>query len=444
MEEPALRRAVIAFALILAGVGVLFSAAPAWAEGEGVQGTLRLDGEPVAGVTINVFTEGGAPIGTATSAEDGTWSVPVPGPGVYRVELDQSTLPPGVVVRNNRPTLTPTVHPSLVANVLFPLGTGATGPPDPGETGGPPVQPPGEGTSGGLARLEQAARLFYSGIHFGLIIALAALGLSLIFGTTGLTNFAHGELVTFGAVIGYLINVVMGLPVLWAAVLAVALGAAFGYAQDRAFWSWLRRRGTGLIAMMIISIGVAMMLRFSYLFFIGGETRRYTEYVIQNPIEIGPLAIVPRTLISDAIALVVLVMVSLALVFTRLGKATRAVADNPSLAAASGVPVNRVVRLVWAMGSALAALAGIIFAIDQGVVFSLGEEILLLIFAAVVLGGLGTAFGALFGALIIGVFIQLSTLWIPTELKYVGALAVLIVILLVRPQGLLGQRERIG
>jgi branched-chain amino acid transport system permease protein len=206
----------------------------------------------------------------------------------------------------------------------------------------------------------------------------------------------------------------------------------------------MRQRGTGLIAMMIISIGVALILRFSYLFFMGGATRRYSEYVIQTPIQIGPLSLVPRTLISDAVALVVLVAVSLALIFTRMGKATRAVADNPSLAAASGVPVNFVVRLVWAVGAGLAALAGVIFAIDQGVVYSMGDEILLLIFAAVVLGGLGTAFGALFGALIIGLFIQLSTLWIPTELKFVGALAVLILILLVRPQGLLGQRERIG
>src|SRR5690606_31430953 len=125
---------------------------------------------------------------------------------------------------------------------------------------------------------------------------------------------------------------------------------------------------------------------------------------------------------TDAIALVVLVVVSLGLVFTRLGTATRAVADNPSLAASSGVPVDRIVRLVWAVGGALAALAGVILAVDQGVVYQLGLEILLLIFSAVILGGLGTAFGALIGALIIGLFIQLSTLWVPAELKYLGAL----------------------
>jgi branched-chain amino acid transport system permease protein len=320
-------------------------------------------------------------------------------------------------------------------------------PPDPGETGGPgPEQPPppDEGTTNHPGQGERLAFIVYGGLHFGLIIALAALGLSLIFGTTGLTNFAHGELVTFGAIMGFLFNVGLGLPVLWAAVAAIAMGAAFGYVQDRFFWSWLRSRGMGLIAMMIVSIGLALMLRFAFLYFVGGETRRYSEFVIQEPLLIGPLIVTPKSLVSGAIALVVLVGVSLALVYTRLGTATRAVADNPALAASSGIPVNQIIRLVWAVGGALAALAGVILAVEQGVDYQLGQTILLVIFAAVVLGGLGTAFGALLGSLIIGLFIEFSTLVIPNELKYVGALAVLVVILLVRPQGLLGQRERIG
>lgn len=445
-----MRRAVAAFVTILAGV--LLFAGPAWAEeaaGEAVQGTLRFEDQPVAGVSISVYTEDGDLIETVESGADGTWRVDLPGPGIYRVDLDESTLPPGVVVRNGRPSLSPEVFAGNTRNVLFPLGTGVTEP-SPGETTGqtPGATPgpggqPSPGTSS-PSRFSQVANLAYSGLHFGLIIALAALGLSLVFGTTGLTNFAHGELVTFGAIMAFLFNVGFGLPLLWAAVIAVALGAVFGWVQDRFFWSWLRRRGTGLIAMMIVSIGVALMLRFLYLYFIGGETRRYSEYVIQQPYVFGPLTVTPKSLVSGAIALAVLVLVSLALVFTRLGTATRAVADNPSLAASSGIPVNRIVRLVWSVGAALAALAGVILAVEQGVTYQLGLEILLLIFSAVVLGGLGTAFGALFGGVIIGLFIQLSTLWIPAELKYVGALAALIVILLVRPQGLLGRRERIG
>jgi branched-chain amino acid transport system permease protein len=129
---------------------------------------------------------------------------------------------------------------------------------------------------------------------------------------------------------------------------------------------------------------------------------------------------------------------------TRIGKATRAVADNPALAAASGLDVERVIRIVWVSGSALAGLAGVLLGIAQQVNFQMGLQILLLIFAAVTLGGLGTAFGALVGSIIVGLFVEMSTLVIPAELKTVGALAILIVILLVRPQGILGRAQRVG
>jgi branched-chain amino acid transport system permease protein len=129
---------------------------------------------------------------------------------------------------------------------------------------------------------------------------------------------------------------------------------------------------------------------------------------------------------------------------SKLGKASRAVADNPALAAASGIDVERVINVVWILGAVLAGYAGVMMGLNQGVQFIMGSDTLLLIFAAVTLGGLGTAFGAIVGSMIVGLFIQLSTLIIPTELKYVGALAVLIIILLVRPQGIMGRKERIG
>jgi branched-chain amino acid transport system permease protein len=145
-----------------------------------------------------------------------------------------------------------------------------------------------------------------------------------------------------------------------------------------------------------------------------------------------------------AICIIVLALVALALVRTRIGKATRAVSDNPALASASGIDVDRVVTAVWIVGTALAALSGVMFGLVQQVDYLLGFRVLLLVFAAVVLGGLGTAWGAMVGALIVGVFVEVSTLIIPSELKYAGVLAVLILILLVRPQGILGRRERIG
>jgi branched-chain amino acid transport system permease protein len=231
--------------------------------------------------------------------------------------------------------------------------------------------------------------------------------------------------------------------------LAVAFGVLFGYLQDRFFWGWLRRRSTGVIAMMIISIGVALLLRNVYLYFIGPGRQLYDQYAVQRPDQFGPLSVPIKTVITDGIALVVLVAVALALVLTRLGKAIRAVADSPSLAAASGINVDRVIRLVWATGAGLAALSGVFLAMHESVNYLMGFQMLLLIFAAVVVGGLGTAFGAVAGGLIVGLLVQVSAMfladwWGATELKYVVALALLIVVLLVRPQGLLGRRIRIG
>jgi len=149
-------------------------------------------------------------------------------------------------------------------------------------------------------------------------------------------------------------------------------------------------------------------------------------------------------LISIGIALVVLLVVGVMLQRTRLGKAMRAVADNADLAASSGIDVERVISLVWFFGAALAALGGVLYGISEQVSFQMGFTLLLLMFAGITLGGLGTAFGALVGSFVVGVFVQVSTLFISSELQNVGALAVLVVVLLVRPQGILGASERIG
>jgi branched-chain amino acid transport system permease protein len=148
--------------------------------------------------------------------------------------------------------------------------------------------------------------------------------------------------------------------------------------------------------------------------------------------------------VTTIFGIIFIVLATLWLLKTRMGKASRAVSDNPALASASGIDVQKVIRAVWILGAALATYAGVIITVNQGVSFLMGQDMLLLIFAAVTLGGLGTANGALVGSLIIGLFVQLSTLFIPTELKYVGALIVLIIILIVRPQGILGKKERIG
>ncbi|WP_442922549.1 ABC transporter permease subunit, partial [Microbacterium sp. Leaf351] len=133
------------------------------------------------------------------------------------------------------------------------------------------------------------------------------------------------------------------------------------------------------------------------------------------------------------------------LMYTRFGRATRAVSDNPALASASGIDVDRVIRGVWIMGSGLAGLAGVLLGLVlNGVNWQTGGQLLLLLFAAVTLGGLGTAFGAFAGAMVIGLIVELTNIWLPGDLKYATALALLIIILLFRPQGIFGRRERIG
>jgi branched-chain amino acid transport system permease protein len=140
----------------------------------------------------------------------------------------------------------------------------------------------------------------------------------------------------------------------------------------------------------------------------------------------------------------VLVGIGAALSRTRVGKAMRAVSDNRDLAESSGIDVEQVIRYVWIVGSALAGLGGVLFGLTENINWEMGFRLLLLMFAGVTLGGLGTAYGALLGSIIAGVFIQMSTLVIPGDMKNVGALMALIIILLVRPQGLLGRAERIG
>ena len=290
----------------------------------------------------------------------------------------------------------------------------------------------------------RALQLALDGVLFGLIIALAAIGLSLIFGTTGLTNFSHGELVTLGALVAYFFNAILHLPFILAAALSVLVCGVLGGIQDRLLWRKLRKRGTGLIAMLVVSIGFGILLRYVFLFFFGGATRQFDAYGGQAGIQVGPVVITPKAAIGAVVAIVFLLATAFWLLRSRSGKASRAISDNPALASASGIDVERVINQVWIFGAALAALAGILYSLNNGVSWIEGFQLLLLVFAGVTLGGLGTAFGAIIGSLIVGVMIQVSTVFVPPELKNVGALVILIVILLIRPQGILGRRERVG
>jgi branched-chain amino acid transport system permease protein len=273
---------------------------------------------------------------------------------------------------------------------------------------------------------------------------MAVVGLSLILGTTVLTNFAHGVIVTGGALIAWFLNSTIGMPLLIAAPLAMLLTGIAGGMLEKGLWRPLRKRRTGLIAMLVVSIGLALGVRYVYQYIFGGRTRPFVDYNLQIEDRYGPIGATPKELWSIIIALIVLVGVAVLLQRTRMGKAMRAVADNPELASASGIDVDRIILLVWVFGSALACLGGVLLGLAEQVSWEMGARLLLLMFAGITLGGLGTAYGALVGSVVVGLFVELSTLFIPTELKNAGALAVLIIVLLVRPQGILGRAERIG
>lgn len=423
-----------------------------------VNGTIRTaDQQPAVGVVIDVEGPGGTV--QATTDAEGRWTAPVTEAGDYTVTVDTSTLPAGEALRDpasNPRTVTVALGSS--AGALFPLGApgdGGSGGSDGGSTAEPgddssaPAAdgevgaPVGSSDSGGFSwgRLAQQAS---SGLVFGVLLALAAVGLSLIYGTTGLSNFAHGEQVTLGAIIAYLAVQSWGLPLIVAGVIAVAVGAASGWLQDAGIWNPLRKRRVGTTQQMIVTIGLSMALQYTYQFFFGGGALRI---VTTNPtmVTLGPVRISTTSLWSLVIAVVVLAGVAYFLLRTRVGRATRAVSDNPALAAASGITVSRIVRIVWVLGAALAALGGVLMGLYLNATsWNMGGALLLLMFAAVTLGGLGQAFGALAGSIVIGLVVEMSNLVIPSDMRYAGALLILILVLLLRPQGILGRAERIG
>jgi branched-chain amino acid transport system permease protein len=409
--------------LLFAGGVAALTPGTASAEGETLLGTLQTrGGGPIADVEVTVATSDGDEIETVTTDEEGRWEVELPGPGEYTVTLDTEGLPEGITLRGEE-TRTVTVDTNRRQGVIFALDNAASG------GGGGPVR---------------SVQLLVDGIRFGLLIAMAAIGLSLIFGTTGLTNFAHGELVTAGAIAAWFVNVEAGVPLIAAAFIAMIAGAGFGALNELGLWRPLRRRGTGLIAALVVSIGLSLLLRYLFQIIFGGSSEGYADYRGQRAVDYGLFRITNAELASIVISVIVLVLVAVMLQRTKIGKAMRAVADNRDLAASSGINVNQVILVVWMMGGALAALGGVLLGISDEVQWDMGFRLLLLMFAGVTLGGLGTAYGALLGSLVVGVFVQMSTLVIPNDVKYVGGLLLLIVILIIRPQGILGARARVG
>lgn len=382
--------------------------------------------KPVAGVKVSVSNPSGLAVAEGITDSAGLATIPVPAKDDYVVTLDVASLPSGVTLVEGTKTVVNIAKDSFTTNskrVTFFAGSS-------GESG--------------ASLFDRVAQRLVDGIRLGLIIAICSVGLSLIFGTTGLTNFAHGEMVTFGGLIAFWFNVLLGIPLLVAAPLVIALGGVLGLAMNGIIFAKLRKRGIGLISQLVVSVGLSIMLRNMYLYQFGGRTRPLDDFSLQVAKSFGPVNITMRDLTTAIISLVVLLGVAAFLQRSRTGKAIRAVSDNPSLASSTGIDTQKIIRVVWFAGGALAAMGGVFRGLDEQVGFEMGSGLIFLMFAGITLGGLGSAYGALIGGFFVGLLVELASLVVPAELKNAPALLILIIVLVVRPQGILGRKQRVG
>ena len=297
--------------------------------------------------------------------------------------------------------------------------------------------------------------LVVNGVFLGAIIALGAVGLTLIYGILNFANIAHGDYMTVGAYFALLIAgslfprigiesgglgpFTFGYPLLIALPVAVAAVAAGAVILDVAIYRRLRERGVNMVVMSMASLGLAIALRGLVQIIWGGETQhlpRESRQVYHLPMDVR----IPPDAIFIAIVTIILVaVVYVILTRTRIGKAMRATADNPDLALVSGIDTRRVLWWTWAMGAALAATAGVLLAVFQAQILPImGWKFLIPLFAAVILGGIGNPYGALVAAFVIGVTSEVSTQWINPSYKPAVAFALMIVMLLARPRGIFG------
>jgi branched-chain amino acid transport system permease protein/neutral amino acid transport system permease protein len=285
--------------------------------------------------------------------------------------------------------------------------------------------------------------LLLASVGFGLItsavLAIAAVGFTLQFAVTDVLNLAFAAVMTAGAFTTYLVNQA-GYSVWAGLVVAMAVGSLLSVLLNYFVYSPFQRRGAAPITLVIVSLGMALIIEFGIAAIVGGIGVSY-QMSQGRTIRLGGLVLTTVQLTIIGISLVVMAGVYALLRYTRLGKAMRATAANRMLARSCGIRTGRVIATTWAVTGALCGLAGTVFAIDVGSFDSTSTDIfLILILAAVFLGGPGNAYAAMLGALVIGLVTEISAAYIQADYKYVIALVILLAMLAVRPSGLLGAR----
>ncbi len=290
--------------------------------------------------------------------------------------------------------------------------------------------------------LHDTAQTGLNGLALGSVYAIGAVGLTLVYGILKLVNFAHGDFLTFGAYMAYVVNVTWGVPLVWGIFFAIALTALLGVSFERVMWGPMRARKAGLLQLLLMSIGLAFVIRYAIQYAWGPEIRTLDVNSFAT-VEFLGLRIGRTELWVIVIGLAVLITVGLMLRYTLLGKRMRALADNLDLAETTGIDTSRVILYTWLFAGGLAGLAGVLAGAVTDIRPELGFGLLLPIFAAVILGGIGDAFGALVGGIVLGLVIEWSTLFIDFRWKTAIGFLVLIIVLVVRPQGIFGRARAV-
>ncbi|HEX3714924.1 MAG TPA: branched-chain amino acid ABC transporter permease [Trebonia sp.] len=284
--------------------------------------------------------------------------------------------------------------------------------------------------------------IFLASLGFGLVtssvLAIAAVGFTLQFGVTDVLNLAYGAVMIAGAYLAYVLNS-QGVNIWVAAVVAVVACSAASVLLNSGVYTPFQRRGTAPITMVIVSLGMTLIIEFGVQAIAGGTSVSYQ--MSQGPaVTAGGFTLSAVQLVVIGLSLVVMAGTHVLLRYTRLGKAMRATAANPNLARNCGIRTRRVITATWAITGALCGLAGVVFAMDAGSFDATSTDLfLVLILAATFLGGPGQAYGAMLGAVIIGLATEVSAAYITADYKYVIAFVALLVMLGVRPTGLLGK-----
>jgi neutral amino acid transport system permease protein len=290
--------------------------------------------------------------------------------------------------------------------------------------------------------LHEVAQTGINGLSLGAIYALGAVGLTLVYGILKLVNFAQGEFLTFGAYMAYIVNVTWGAPLAVAIFWAMAMTALLGLLSELVLWGPMRSKGAGIVQLMLMTLGLAFVLRAVIQWFWSTEIRTL-DVNTTGTVEFLGLRIGQTQLMVVVVGVIVLVAVGLMLRFSLLGKQMRALSDDLDLAETAGIDTRRVIMYTWLFAGGLAGLAGVLAGATEDLRPEMGFTLLLPIFAAVVLGGIGDAFGALAAGMVLGVLTECSTLVIDSRWKTAIGFVVLLIVLILRPQGIFGRAKTI-